>query len=235
MPAPIRARQHHHLMPRPGAIASLAACRNYGWRGPMLTDSGGFRVMSLSELRERAGRHLRSHIDGARVERRRNVRSRCSDCSCRHRHADGRMRLPAERADIERAMQLSLLGRTQQARVRDRALGNMLLASSRVATCPRNPRTCARWSRSIPRLGDGACVGERSGHAGHDRGALRRVCRWTLALFDGRRPEDLLEAVARGIDMFDCVMHRNGRHGMAFSDLARSIPRNGTPTIRAAG
>src|ERR1700686_1063778 len=63
----------YHLMLRPGAerIAALGGLQNFpGWNGPMLTDSGGFQVMSMSELRrvaEQAGT-FRSHIDGAMVE-----------------------------------------------------------------------------------------------------------------------------------------------------------------------
>ena len=63
----------YHLMLRPGAerIAALGGLQHFtGWNGPMLTDSGGFQVMSLSELRKvREGAvTFRSHIDGAMVE-----------------------------------------------------------------------------------------------------------------------------------------------------------------------
>jgi queuine tRNA-ribosyltransferase len=63
----------YHLMLRPGAerIAALGGLQQFtGWNGPMLTDSGGFQVMSLSELRK-VSEHavtFRSHIDGAKVE-----------------------------------------------------------------------------------------------------------------------------------------------------------------------
>src|SRR5450759_2696153 len=63
----------YHLMLRPGAerIAALGGLQKFtGWNGPMLTDSGGFQVMSLSELRK-VSEHavtFRSHIDGAKVE-----------------------------------------------------------------------------------------------------------------------------------------------------------------------
>src|SRR5246127_1958955 len=63
----------YHLMLRPGAerIAALGGLQKFtGWNGPMLTDSGGFQVMSMSELRkvsERAGA-FRSHIDGTKVD-----------------------------------------------------------------------------------------------------------------------------------------------------------------------
>src|SRR5258708_24228035 len=63
----------YHLMLRPGAerIAALGGLQNFtGWNGPMLTDSGGFQVMSLAQLRKltEQGVTFRSHIDGAKVE-----------------------------------------------------------------------------------------------------------------------------------------------------------------------
>src|SRR6201992_4040521 len=63
----------YHLMLRPGAerIAALGGLQRFtGWNGPMLTDSGGFQVMSLSQLRKVDERAVtfRSHIDGARIE-----------------------------------------------------------------------------------------------------------------------------------------------------------------------
>src|SRR3954466_4086901 len=63
----------YHLMLRPGAerIASLGGLQKFsGWNGPMLTDSGGFQVMSLADLRKVSEQAVtfRSHIDGAKVE-----------------------------------------------------------------------------------------------------------------------------------------------------------------------
>src|ERR1700685_4539029 len=63
----------YHLMLRPGAerIAALGGLQNFtGWNGPMLTDSGGFQVMSLAELRKVSENAVtfRSHIDGAALE-----------------------------------------------------------------------------------------------------------------------------------------------------------------------
>src|SRR6202051_2720623 len=105
----------YHLMLRPGAerSASLGGLQTFtGWQGPMLTDSGGFQVMSLAQLRKIGERAVtfRSHIDGASVElspeRAIEVqRLLGSDIAMQ---LDECVRLPAERGDIERAMQLSL-------------------------------------------------------------------------------------------------------------------------------
>src|SRR6202035_5788863 len=105
----------YHLMLRPGAerIAALGGLQTFtGWNGPMLTDSGGFQVMSLAQLRKVGERAVtfRSHIDGASVElspeRAIEVqRLLGSDIAMQ---LDECVRLPAERNDIERGMQLSL-------------------------------------------------------------------------------------------------------------------------------
>src|ERR1700750_1183409 len=105
----------YHLMLRPGAerIAALGVLQRFtGWGGPMLTDSGGFQVMSLADLRKVSEQAVtfRSHIDGAKVELspERSVEVQRLLGSDIAMQMDECVRLPAERADIERAMQLSL-------------------------------------------------------------------------------------------------------------------------------
>ncbi|HEY3677888.1 MAG TPA: tRNA guanosine(34) transglycosylase Tgt, partial [Bradyrhizobium sp.] len=105
----------YHLMLRPGAerIAALGGLQKFtGWQGPMLTDSGGFQVMSLSELRKVTEKAVtfRSHIDGAKVELspERSIEVQRLLGSDIAMQMDECVRLPAERGDIERAMQLSV-------------------------------------------------------------------------------------------------------------------------------
>src|SRR6201996_179593 len=105
----------YHLMLRPGAerIASLGGLQKFtGWNGPMLTDSGGFQVMSLADLRKvnENAVTFRSHIDGTKVELspERSIEVQRLLGSDIAMQMDECVRLPAERADIERAMQLSL-------------------------------------------------------------------------------------------------------------------------------
>src|SRR4029078_4237792 len=105
----------YHLMLRPGAerIAELGGLQTFtGWRGPMLTDSGGFQVMSLSELRKVSEKAVtfRSHIDGAKVELspERSIEVQRLLGSDIAMQMDECVRLPAPLGDIERAMQLSL-------------------------------------------------------------------------------------------------------------------------------
>src|SRR5437588_420513 len=105
----------YHLMLRPGAerIAALGGLQNFtGWNGPMLTDSGGFQVMSLAELRKLSENAVtfRSHIDGVKLELspERSIEVQLLLGSDITMQLDECVRLPAERSDIDRAMQLSL-------------------------------------------------------------------------------------------------------------------------------
>ena len=121
----------YHLMLRPGAerIAALGGLQRFtGWNGPMLTDSGGFQVMSLSELRKVTENAVtfRSHIDGTKIELspERSIEVQRLLGSDIAMQMDECIRLPAgARAElIERAMAaLAALGRAQQARLRERA------------------------------------------------------------------------------------------------------------------
>src|SRR6201981_443476 len=105
----------YHLMLRPGAerIAALGGLQTFtGWNGPMLTDSGGFQVMSLAQLRQVAEKAVtfRSHIDGAMVELspERSIEVQRLLGSDIAMQMDECIRLPAGAEDIERAMQVFL-------------------------------------------------------------------------------------------------------------------------------
>src|ERR1700704_3716930 len=113
----------YHLMLRPGAerIAALGGLQKFtAWNGPMLTDSGGFQVMSLAELRKVSENAVtfRSHIDGAKVELspERSIEVQRLLGSDIAMQMDECVRLPAERGDIERAR----AGRDRLSRLRDR-------------------------------------------------------------------------------------------------------------------
>src|SRR3984957_15312535 len=124
----------YHLMLRPGAerIEALGGLQTFtGWNGPMLTDSGGFQVMSLSELRKIGERAVtfRSHIDGAMVELspERSIEVQRLLGSDIAMQMDECVRLPAERGDIERAMQLSLRWAERSKRAFETAPGGTML------------------------------------------------------------------------------------------------------------
>jgi len=230
----------YHLMLRPGAerIADLGGLQRFtGWGGPMLTDSGGFQVMSLSELRKVTEHAVtfRSHIDGAKVELspERSIEVQRLLGSDIAMQMDECVRLPAERADIERAMQLSLRWAERSKRAFETApVGNMLFGIVQGGDVPALRHASARGLTEIGFHGyaiGGLAVGE-------PQAVMLAMIEESAPLLPAERPrylmgvgtpEDILEAVARGIDMFDCVMPtRNGRHGMAFTRFGQINLRN---------
>jgi queuine tRNA-ribosyltransferase len=230
----------YHLMLRPGAerIDELGGLQKFTtWDGPMLTDSGGFQVMSLAQLRKvkEHGVTFRSHIDGTAIEltpeRAIEVqRLLGSDIAMQ---LDECVRLPAERNDIERAMQLSLRWAERSKRAFEGATdGHMLFGIVQGGDNPELRRTSVRELTGIGFHGyaiGGLAVGE-------PQTVMLAMIEETVPSMPADRPrylmgvgtpDDLVEAVARGIDMFDCVMPtRNGRHGMAFTRFGQINLRN---------
>jgi queuine tRNA-ribosyltransferase len=221
----------YHLMLRPGAerIAALGGLHSFmNWPHPILTDSGGFQVMSLSKLRklDESGVTFRSHIDGALValspERAVEVQNLLGADIVMQ--LDECLKLPATRADIERAMRLSLrwaerCKRAFEGAARGRALFGIVQGGDDAALRIESARTLIGIGFPGYAIG-GLAVGEPQ------EVMLRMVDEVAPALPADRprylmgvgTPEDLLESVARGIDMLDCVLPtRNGRHGHAFT------------------
>jgi queuine tRNA-ribosyltransferase len=230
----------YHLMLRPGAerIAALGGLQAFtGWNGPMLTDSGGFQVMSLSELRKVDERAVtfRSHIDGAMVELspERSIEVQRLLGSDIAMQMDECVRLPADRTDVERTMQLSLRWAERSKRAFDSAPdGNMLFGIVQGGDLPQPRRESARCLVEIGFHGyaiGGLAVGE-------PQPVMLAMIEEVAPLLPDDRPrylmgvgtpDDILEAVARGVDMFDCVMPtRNGRHGVAFTRFGQINLRN---------
>src|SRR5829696_4350212 len=230
----------YHLMLRPGAerIAALGGLQKFtGWGGPMLTDSGGFQVMSLSELRKVSEQAVtfRSHIDGTKLELspERSIEVQRLLGADIAMQMDECVRLPATRDDIERAMRLSLRWAERSKRAFETAPdGYMLFGIVQGGDIPEMRRISARGLTDIGFHGyaiGGLAVGE-------PQAVMLAMIEETAPALPADRPrylmgvgtpEDLLEAVARGIDMFDCVMPtRNGRHGMAFTRFGQVNLRN---------
>jgi queuine tRNA-ribosyltransferase len=221
----------YHLMLRPGAerVAALGGLHAFmRWPYPILTDSGGFQVMSLAPLREvgEDGVTFRSHIDGATVklspERAMEVQILLgADIAMQ---LDECVRLPATRDEIERAMRLSLRWAERCKRAFANApAGRALFAIVQGGDDQKLRDESARVLANIDFAGyaiGGLAVGEPQDVM------LRVVAETAPALPAGRprylmgvgAPADLLAAIGRGIDMFDCVLPtRNGRHGLAFT------------------
>ena len=230
----------YHLMLRPGAerIAALGGLQKFtGWNGPMLTDSGGFQVMSLADLRKVSENAVtfRSHIDGAKVELspERSIEVQRLLGSDIAMQMDECVRLPAERADIERAMQLSLRWGERSRRAFETAPDRaMLFGIAQGGDVPELRRVSARGIVDTGFHGyaiGGLAVGEPQAVM---LAMIEEVAPFLPAdrpryLMGVGTPEDILEAVTRGIDMFDCVMPtRNGRHGVAFTRYGQINLRN---------
>src|SRR5882762_6792502 len=230
----------YHLMLRPGAerIAALGGLQKFtGWGGPMLTDSGGFQVMSMSELRKDSEQAVtfRSHIDGDKVELspERSIEVQRLLGSDIAMQLDECVRLPAERNDIERAMQLSLRWAERSKRAFETTPpGYMLFGIAQGGDLPELRQASARGLVDIGFHGyaiGGLAVGE-------PQAVMLTMIDEVAPILPQDRPrylmgvgtpEDMLEAVARGIDMFDCVMPtRNGGHGVAFTQFGQVNLRN---------
>jgi queuine tRNA-ribosyltransferase len=222
----------YHLMLRPGAerIAALGGLHAFmHWPLPILTDSGGFQVMSLSALRrlEERGVTFRSHLDGAMVELtpERAIEIQALLGADISMQLDECIRLPASGEEIRRAMQLSLRWAERSRRAFEErgregfALFGIMQGGDDVALREKSARALTDMDFQGYAIG-GLAVGEPQ------EMMLKVVAEAAPMLPDARprylmgvgTPLDMLEAVARGIDMFDCVLPtRNGRHGMAFT------------------
>jgi queuine tRNA-ribosyltransferase len=221
----------YHLMLRPGAerIASLGGLHTFmNWALPILTDSGGFQVMSLSQLRkiDERGVTFRSHIDGATVELtpERAIEIQTLLGADIAMQLDECIKLPNERTELERAMVLSLkwaerCKRAFEAAPAGRALFGIVQGGD-------DADLRGRSARALVEIGfPGYAIGGLA--VGEPQATMLKVVADTAPQLPADKPrylmgvgtpDDLLEGVARGIDMFDCVMPtRNGRHGHAFT------------------
>ncbi len=222
----------YHLMLRPGAeqVAALGGLHTFmQWPLPILTDSGGFQVMSLSSLRKLSekGVIFRSHLDGAMHELspERSIEIQALLGADISMQLDECLRLPASREEMERAMMLSLRWAERskhafEARAREGyALFGIVQGGDDIPLRQQSARELTAMDFQGYAVG-GLAVGE-------PQDVMLMVVEETTPVLPAARPRylmgvgtphDMLEAVARGIDMFDCVMPtRNGRHGMAFT------------------
>jgi queuine tRNA-ribosyltransferase len=221
----------YHLMLRPSAerIAALGGLHSFmNWPHPILTDSGGFQVMSLSDLRkiDEKAVTFRSHLDGAMVELspERAVEIQTLLGADIIMQLDECVRLPATREAIERAVRLSLrwaerCKRAFEGAPQGRALFGIVQGGDDAALRVDSARALSDMDFQGYAIG-GLAVGE-------PQAVMLSMIETVMPHLPPARPhylmgvgtpDDLIEAVARGIDMFDCVMPtRNGRHGLAYT------------------
>jgi queuine tRNA-ribosyltransferase len=225
----------YHLMLRPGAerIARLGGLHKFmDWQRPILTDSGGFQVMSLSDLRKisEEGVKFQSHIDGhaefLSPERAMEIqRLLGSDIQMVFDECPA---LPATHVEIEKSMALSM-----------RWAKRSKIAFGEQTDEERAGRACfgivqggtftdlrVRSAQALKEIGfDGYAVGGLA--VGEPQAAMFETLEATVPHLPAERPRylmgvgkpsDIVGAVLRGIDMFDCVLPtRSGRNGQAFT------------------
>jgi queuine tRNA-ribosyltransferase len=229
----------YHLMLRPGAerVARLGGLHEMmRWPWPILTDSGGFQVMSLAQLRkiDRDGVTFKSHIDGSehRLTPERSVEIQLLLDSNIIMQLDECVALPSTPAEMQKAMELSLdwaeRCKTCFGDHDGRALFGIVQGGD-------DPALRQRSARGLTDIGfDGYAVGGLA--VGEPQDVMLKILEETVPALPEDRPrylmgvgtpDDILKSVARGIDMFDCVMPtRAGRHGTAFTRFGKINLRN---------
>ncbi|WP_324763369.1 tRNA guanosine(34) transglycosylase Tgt [Sinorhizobium meliloti] len=229
----------YHLMLRPGAerVARLGGLHKFiRWERPILTDSGGFQVMSLSSLRKlnEQGVTFKSHVDGAlyHMSPERSIEIQGLLGSDIQMQLDECVALPAEPDEIERAMEMSLRWAERCKVAFGDQPGKAMFGIVQGGDIPRLRERSALALRDLALKGyavGGLAVGEPQEVM---LGMLDVTCPVLPAdkpryLMGVGTPDDILKSVAHGIDMFDCVMPtRSGRHGLAFTRYGRINLRN---------
>jgi queuine tRNA-ribosyltransferase len=229
----------YHLMLRPGAerVAELGGLHRFmNWPYPILTDSGGFQVMSLAKLRklDENGVTFQSHIDGSRhvltPERSMDIQHLLG--SNIQMQFDECVKLPASDAEVERAMRLSLrwAERSRKAFRAEpgRAIYGIVQGGANEALRIESAKALADMDFHGLAIG-GLAVGE-------PQDVMLAMIETVVPhlppvrpryLMGVGTPDDLIESVARGVDMFDCVMPtRAGRHGQAYTSEGKLNLRN---------
>lgn len=230
----------YHLMLRPGAeeVHELGGLHKFmNWPHPILTDSGGFQVMSLSKLRKMSeeGVTFQSHIDGRRY-------SLSPERAMEIQHllgSDIQMVLdectpfPATHDEAKASMELSMRWAKRSREAFEAREGRGCFGIVQGGTYEELRKHSALELQDIGF--EGYAVGGLA--VGEGQEEMFRVLDFTMPhmasdkpryLMGVGKPDDLVGAVARGIDMFDCVMpSRSGRHGQAFT-------RRGSVNIRNA-
>jgi queuine tRNA-ribosyltransferase len=229
----------YHLMLRPGAerVARLGGLHHFmNWPYPILTDSGGFQVMSLSALRkiDETGVTFQSHIDGSThvLTPERSIEIQGLLGSDIQMQLDECVKLPCPDDVAEKAMRLSLRWAERCRVAFGEQPGKAMFGIVQGGAVERLRIESARELAALDLKGyaiGGLAVGE-------PQDVMLRMIETVEPhmpkekpryLMGVGTPDDIVEAVRRGVDMFDCVMPtRAGRHGQVFTRHGRMNLRN---------
>ena len=218
---------HLHLRPGEDLVARCGGLARFmGWSGPTLTDSGGYQVFSLAQqvkVTDRAAT-FRSHLDGSAIdltpERAVAIQEKLgADIAMQLDHVIG---LPADRSTVAEAMERSLAWAERSLAARQRA-DQAMFGIVQGGLEPDLREASARQLRSLPF--EGYAVGGLS--VGEGPEAMAACLKATMPhlptdkpryLMGVGKPEDIVNAVATGIDMFDCVLPtRCGRNALLYT------------------
>jgi queuine tRNA-ribosyltransferase len=226
-------------MLRPGAerVAALGGLHVFAnWPHPILTDSGGFQVMSLAGLRKlnEEGVTFKSHIDGAAhvLTPERSLEIQALLDSDIRMQLDECVALPAPREEVERAMHLSLRWAERSMAAFGNTKGRALFA---IVQGGDQEDLRVRSAEALAAIGfQGYAVGGLA--VGEPQAVMLTMLAATVPHLPADRPrylmgvgtpDDIVESVRRGIDMFDCVLPtRAGRHGVAYTRFGKINMRN---------
>jgi queuine tRNA-ribosyltransferase len=229
----------YHLMLRPGAdrVQRFGGLHKFmNWPGPILTDSGGYQIMSLNELRKMSedGVTFRSHIDGSKHELtpERSVEIQHKLDSNITMVLDECTPFPATEEEAATSMRRSMrwAKRSKDAFVKRNGYGLFGIVQGGVY-----PNLREESASALKEIGfDGYAVGGLAVGEGQD--IMFNVLEQTVPhlptnrpryLMGVGKPSDLVGAVRRGVDMFDCVLPtRSGRTNQAFTRMGQVNMRN---------
>ena len=234
----------YHLSLRPGVdtVRRMGGLHEFmGWPGAILTDSGGFQVMSLSPLRKvtDAGVEFRSHLDGNRAVLTPEEAIRIQDglgtdiAMSLDELVEAGAPAKAVRKAVDRTLDWAERGLSERDRLRDDGRGAMALFGIN-----QGGADAAERRRCFERLGtlpfDGFALGGL--WVGEGRTLGLDMVEHDCGLFPEDRPRylmgvghpvDVIESIARGADLFDCVLPtRNARRGTVFISTGRLVVKN---------
>ena len=234
----------YHLYLRPGVevVRAMGGLHRFmGWSGSILTDSGGFQVMSLSELRTVSDRgvEFRSHLDGSRhfIGPEEAIRIQDGLGTDIAMSFDELVELPAPieqvRAAVARTLDWAARGLLERERLRADGRGTMaLFGINQGGTDADERRRCFDTLGTLPF--DGFALGGL--WVGEQRSLSLEMVERDCGQFPSSKPRylmgvghpvDVVEAIGRGVDMFDCVLPtRNARRGTVFISTGRLVVKN---------
>jgi len=234
----------YHLMLRPGEknIKEMGGVRKFmGWNKPLLTDSGGFQIMSLGKLRkiENNGVTFKSHLDGTNYFLSPKISTDIQNAldATISMQLDECIPFPASYEESERAMKLSLewAYKSREAFEEREGYGQFGIVQGSTYSDLRELST-----KQLVEIGfDGYAIGGLA--VGEGQELMFKTLDFTTKnmpfdkpryLMGVGKPDDLIGAVKRGVDMFDCVLPtRSGRTGQAFTSRGTVNIKNARHTL----